>query len=85
MGVVAAAKPLARVAALSSDLDPVSTGGALGNCGQPLRALCVQCGVADAQIRRYGEQFCGAAVAANGLKLDKKWIPASIPGFPLRR
>ena len=40
MGVVAAEKGLARVAALSSDLDPVSTGGKLGDGGH-FRVRCV--------------------------------------------
>ena len=40
MGVVAAKKRLARVAALSSDLDPVGTGGKLGDGGH-FRVRCV--------------------------------------------
>ena len=40
MGVVAAEERLARVAALSSDLDPVGTGGELGDGGH-FRVRCV--------------------------------------------
>ena len=40
MGVVAAEERLARVAALSSDLDPVCTGGELGDGGH-FRVRCV--------------------------------------------
>lgn len=40
MGIVAAEERLARVAALSSDLDPVGTGGELG-VGGHFRARCV--------------------------------------------
>ena len=41
MGVVAAEERLARVAALSSDLDPVGTGGELGDGGHfRVRLMC---------------------------------------------
>ena len=40
MGVVAAEERLARVAALSSDLDPVGIGGELGDGGH-FRVRCV--------------------------------------------
>jgi len=51
-------------------------------------AMCAMRRSAASQPSRFGdfgEQFIGAAVAANGLKLDKKWKPASIPDIPLCR
>ena len=74
MGVVAAKERLARVAALSYDLDPVGAGRTLGDGGHfRVRCMCNE----SSQRGKFGDiaaYSSVAAVAANSLKIDRKSV-----------
>ena len=64
----------------------LGTGEDLGDCGQFLRALCVQCAVAQEQIWHCRGAFRRSRNRRQWFEdTQKKWKQASNPDFPLRQ
>ena len=85
LGVVTAQERLARVAALPSDLDTVSTGGKLGDRGLfCVRYVCSE----SSKLGIFGAIGAYSGVdtnCANGLKIQVKWQKINHIDYRLRR